>query len=550
MANSSYKTPVDMFYQWEEQKANEVFFHQPYAGKYDTYTWAEVGRQVRAIATSLKNMGLPKGSRIGLVSKNCAHWIMADLAIMISGHVSVPIYPNVSARALNYVLTHSGAEVLFVGKLDDWGSMKDGLVEGVRCIKFPKYPSGPYEDWDDIVAANEGVKGKPGRDLDELMTIIYTSGTTGVPKGVMHNFRSFSFAATNGLKMIDPGADGRLFSYLPLSHIAERLVIEAACLYLGIPVYFAESLDTFPQNLQTASPTIFLGVPRIWAKFREKILDKLPQNRLNILFAIPFLAGFIKKKIRTQLGLNNVVHALTGAAPTPPSLIKWYEKLGIKIQEVYGMTENSAYSHYTRKDNIKIGYTGQPMPHVDVKISDVGEILVKSEANMVGYYKMPEKTAASFEDGYLKTGDKGQVDSEGFLKITGRVKDIFKTAKGKYIAPNPIELSIAKDQYVGQVCVVGRGLVQPIALIVLAEGVDRDAERDDISESLTETITDLNKKLAKHEKLKAAVVVKGDWTPENELVTPTLKIKRSAIDAKYEENYERWHDDPKVTVWE
>ncbi len=543
------KTPLEMLYQWEQNKAEEVYLKQPIGGQWHEFTWRQVGQEVRKLATAIKALGLPRGTNIGLVSKNCAHWIITDLAIMMSGHVSVPIYPNIGPDTLNYVLTHSEAPLLFVGKLDVWDKMKSGVPEGVRCVSFPKYGPEGYETWADFTKGHLPMSGTPQRSLEEVMTIIYTSGTTGKPKGVVHTFEALTFAINNALTVIKLGDNERFFSYLPMCHIAERMLVEMGSLYLGSTVYFAQSLDTFGENLAEASPTIFLGVPRIWTKFKMKLLEKMPQSRLNLLLSIPFVSSLIKKTIRKKLGLNEAKYCLTGAAPTPTALMQWFQKLDVQIQEVYGMTENCAYSHYTRKEKIRHGSTGQPMPKVDVKISEKGEILVKSVASMQGYYKQPELTEKVFEDGYLCTGDQGEIDDGGFLRITGRVKDIFKTEKGKYVAPSPIEMKLAKNNHIEQVCVVGTGLPQPIALVVLSEG-GQECDKDEVADSLSESIKNINPQLDKHERLKKVVVLKEDWTVENNLLTPTLKIKRNPIEKKYGKEYENWYETADTVVWE
>ena len=540
---ATHKSPLSMFYQWESTKADTPLFTQPVPGRVIHFTWKEAGQQVRRMASAIQAMNLPARSKIGLVSKNCAHWIMADLAIMMSGHISVPVYPNVNAETINYVLTHSESKLLFVGKLDDWASMKSGVPAGMPCISFPDYYGDTgFDAWDDVCAKHEPMTEKTEQAMDEMMTIIYTSGTTGQPKGVVQTANSFAYAISNALTVIDVGGEqARLFSYLPLSHIAERMLVEMGMLYLGCQVFFAESLDTFAQNIQDARPSVFLGVPRIWTKFQMGILAKMPQKKLGRLLSIPILGGIVKGKIKKGLGLDKAQMYLTGAAPTPPAMMEWFKKLGITLQEVYGMTENTAYSHFNRAGKVKFGSAGQAMPKVDVKISDVGEILVKSDANMVGYYKEPEKTKDSFtEDGYLRTGDKGVIDQQGFLKITGRVKDIFKTEKGKYVSPSPIEQKLSKNKSIEQVCVIGSGLAQPMALVVLSEE-GRKANQEKINTSLEETLDSVNPLLEKHEKLKKIIVVREEWTVENDLMTPTLKIKRSKIEDKYQDHYTNWY---------
>ncbi len=548
---STFRDPLHMLYHWEQTTPDKICMQQPINGKWHSFTWKQFAEQVRRMASALQALGYEPGSHIGLVSKNCVHWMMADLAIMMAGHVSIPLYPNIGAETIKYVMEHSGAKALFVGKLDDWKSMKPGVPEGTYCISFPQnfYGEDGYNKWEDLVAQHEPMSGNITRNKDDRMTIIYTSGTTGRPKGVVHNFSSICHAINNALTEIKIDNKGRFFSYLPLSHIAERMLVEMGCIYTGATVYFAQSLDTFAANLQHAQPTVFLAVPRIWTKFQMGVLANMPQQKLDRLTRIPIIGTIVKRKIRQKLGLDKANFCLTGAAPTPASLMKWFEKLGINIQEVYGMTENSAYSHYNRKENIRFGYVGQPMPKVDAKISDIGEILVKSEANMVGYYKQDDLTAESFEDGYLRTGDKGVIDNQGFLKITGRVKDIFKTEKGKYVSPAPIELALAKNNFIEQCCVVGLNLPQPIALMVLSEHGQK-CDKEEVRQSLAATLEELNPNLEKHEKLKKAVVLKEAWTVENQLLTPTLKIKRSPIDDKFGPNYNNWYGEKGLVVWE
>lgn len=539
-----------MLYQWESTAPDKIYLRQPINDVWHTWTWKQTAGEVRRMAAALKAMNLPENSNIAMISKNCAHWMMCDLAIMMSGHTSVPLYPNLNAATIRQILEHSGSKLLFVGKLDDWNSMKPGVPEGLKCISFPFYEHKEYEQWKDIIAKSEPIKENIIRRPEELATIIYTSGTTGMPKGVMHKFNNFSFAASNAMPYLGLDTTSKFFSYLPLSHIAERLLVEIGSIYTGGEVSFAESLEKFPKNLAESKPTVFLGVPRIWTKFQQGILAKLPQKKLNTLMKIPVLSGLIKKKIRKGLGLIDATNILTGAAPTPASLIKWFETVGIKIQEAYAMTENCCYSHVSLNNHIKIGFVGQPLPKCEVKLGENNEILTRHEALMDGYYKEPQMTKESFtEDGFLRTGDEGFIDNEGFLKITGRVKDIFKTAKGKYVAPSPIEMKISGNSDVEQVCVVGTGLPQPIALVTLSESAKKKS-KDEIKISLEESLNTINTTLDAHEQLNKIVALKGEWTVENDMLTPSMKIKRNLVEKKYSSFYENWERQKGLVVWE
>ncbi|MBT4738423.1 MAG: AMP-binding protein [Flavobacteriales bacterium] len=535
-----------MMYKWEEEKGNEVFLSQPINSIWHDWTWEEVMLEVRKMAAYIKSLNLEKKSKIAILSKNCAHWIMSDLAIMMSGHISVPLYPNLSAKILNKILIHSETKMMFVGKLDDFEKMKSGIPSDVNCITYPFY-SQDYPKWNDLIRDVSPLQENVIRDDNELATIIYTSGTTGDPKGVMHKFYNFSFATTNAVNAL-PLKDESFFSYLPLSHIAERLLIEMGSIYCGGKVSFAESLDTFAQNLSYSQPSVFLGVPRIWTKFQQGILAKLPQKKLNILLSIPIISSLIKKKIQKGLGLSKARNVFTGAAPTPAALIRWFESLGIIIQEAYAMTENTCYSHVSFREKIKIGSVGQALPLCDVKLSDQNEIMIKHDALMDGYYKDEEQTNDTIKDGWLYTGDEGEIDSEGFLKITGRVKDIFKTSKGKYVAPSPIELKLSANKNIEQVCIVGTEIPQPIALVVLSDR-GRKKTKEDLIFSLERTLEVVNPKLEKHEKIHNIIIVKEEWTIENNLLTPTMKIKRNAIEKIYRINYQEWYDSSKKIVF-
>ena len=467
------KLPLDMVYHWETTKANSLYLTQPIGnGKVVEYTWGRAVDEARRMASYLKSLNLPEKSRIGLMSKNCAHWIMTDWAIWMAGHVSVPLYPTLNADTVNYVLNHAECDVLFVGKLDDWNLMKPGVPESVRCISYPLSPPNDFETWDDIVAKFPPLEENVQRDGEEMATIVYTSGSTGRPKGVMLSFLNMAHSAVGGLEVLQVGSDERMLSYLPLAHVFERTFVELASVYAGFHLFFAESLDTFVEDMKRAQPTLFLSVPRLWVKFQQGVLQKMPQKKLDTLLKIPVLNKLIKKKILAGLGLDKAKLAGSGSAPLASDVLDWYRNLGLELLEGYGMTENFAYSHISKFGRSRTGYVGECMPDVETKISPEGEILVKSPGSMMGYYKDEEKTRESFtEDGFLKTGDLGEIDELGRLKITGRMKEIFKTSKGKYIAPAPIENRLMAHQSIEMVCVSGANQTQPFAMIQLAEGV-------------------------------------------------------------------------------
>ena len=555
--NQQLDTLVGCFYNWEQSQPEKIFLRQPVGDAFVDVTWAEAGRQARIMATYLNSLGLPPKSNIGLVSKNCAHWIIADLAILMSGHVSVPFYPTLTGPQLRQVLEHSECRVLFVGKLDGWDAVKASVPTTVHRIAFPGYaPGSPSVDaeavqWGDVLANHEPMTGNPLPDMNDLFTIIYTSGTTGNPKGVMMTYDAVAqvMGKTREQMRYDI-AETRFFSYLPLCHIAERNVVEATGLGTGGTIYFAESLESFAQNLAVACPTHFLAVPRIWTKFQMGILAKMPQKKLDTLLKIPLLSGIVKRKIRQGLGLNDAKLIITGAAPMPISLIQWFRRLGIVIQEAYGMTENMGAVSMMPVDKIKDGTVGRVNEGLEVRTDpQTGEIQTKSGWNMLGYYREPALTSATINDGWLYTGDVGEVDKEGFLRITGRVKEMYKSPKGEYIAPSQIEFGFADNNHIEQVCVTGQQLPQPIALIVLSE-VARQSDRQTVAQGLQQTLDTLNERVHTYERVRKLIVMKEPWTVENDLMTPTMKMKRNVIDARYGTQYEPWFGREEVIVWE
>lgn len=550
------KLPLEMVYHWETTKANSLYMTQPIGdGKVVEYTWGRAVDEARRMASYIKSLNLPEKSRVGLISKNCAHWIMTDWAIWMAGHVSVPLYPTLNADTVNYVLNHAECDVLFVGKLDDWDMMKPGVPESVRCISFPLSPSNDFETWDDIVAKYPPLEENVQRDADELATIVYTSGSTGKPKGVMLSFRNMAFAATGGMEVLQVGPNERMLSYLPLAHVFERTFVELASLYAGFHLFFAESLDTFVEDMKRAQPTLFLSVPRLWVRFQQGVLQKLPQKKLNTLLKIPVVSKLIKKKVLTGLGLDKVKLAGSGSAPLAGDVLDWYRNLGLELLEGYGMSENFAYSHINKPGRSRTGYVGESMPGVETKIGPEGEILIKSPATMVGYYKDEEKTRETFtEDGFLKTGDKGEIDELGRLKITGRMKEIFKTSKGKYIAPAPIENKLMAHQSIELVCVSGANQTQPFAMIQLAEGIQSKVSdagfRKELEASFTELVDSVNKTVDPHEKLAFVIIVSDEWSIGNSFLTPTLKLKRNVVEDTYESKVDEWYAKREKVIWQ
>ncbi len=542
------QTTLENFLHWEKTTPSKSFLHQPIKSNWRTWTYAEAGVEIRKVAAMLIDT-LPPKSNVAILSKNCAQWIMTDMAIMMSGHISVPIYPTLTNTSIEPLLLHSEPKAIFIGKLDDYDSQRSAIPDSILKISYDDYGISEGTTWSSIVKGYEPLEKINLPSAEEVCTIMYSSGTTGMPKGVMLTHENFGYVGKQLAHGFKINSDERFFSYLPLSHIAERAVLEMPAIYSGSAIYFAESLDLFIDNLKYVQPTLMGGVPRIWAKLQEGVTKKLPDKKLKFLLGIPIVGSLIKRKIKAGLGFLNTKVFVSGAAPIPIGLLKWYASIGVELRELYGMTENTAYSHYN-VDKVKIGTVGQPCPEVEVKFGDDDEILLKTRALLKGYYKDPETTASVFtSDGFFKTGDRGHADAEGFLTITGRIKDQFKTDKGKFISPTHIEMKLLLNPHLEQACVVGMGVPQPIALVTLSDA-GKSKTKEEVEAGLHESLKNVNRSVESYEQLECIVILKKNWTIENGLMTPSLKVKRNEIEKIYLHRYHEWFFSKIVVIWE
>ena len=557
MVDEQLKSVIEYFYESESTTPDKIFLRQPKGDQWIELTYKEAGIEARKVAAYLRDIGLGEGDHIAIYSKNCYHWILSDLAIMMIGAVSVPLYASLSKSGLKEVLELSDSKAIFVGKLDAFGERKEAISSDMKVIRYPQYAGNATVDvgekWEDIIAKYEPVTDNYAPDLDDLWTIKFTSGTTGTPKGVMHIHRTPSLIMENERKTgwigIYNMKDHRYFSFLPLNHVGERLGMEVPAICTNGTISFAESLDTFAKNIQETQPTMLFAVPRIWTKFYLGVLAKMPQKKLDTLFKIPIVSGIIKKKIRTGLGLRDAKVVATGAAITPKYLKDWYKKLGLHLIEAYGMTEVCGSMTNGVENDAPADSVGRAIPHGEVKIDDeTGEILMKTPYIMTGYYKDPEKTAEVLKDGWMHSGDKGTIDEKGYVRVIGRVKDAFKTSKGSFITPNPMEEVIAKNDYVEQCCVVGLGIPQPMAMINLSE-IGQSADKTTVEESFRNDIQALNKTLESYKRISTVVIDQNTWSIENELITPTLKVKRPKLDERYGKDYLNWHEAKEDVMW-
>ncbi|MFQ2366456.1 AMP-binding protein [Aeromonas enteropelogenes] len=552
MASTSHiakKLPLEMLYHWERQCPDRIYLRQTINREYVDFTWGEVAEEARRMVTALRHLGLVAGDKVALLSKNCAQWFIADLAMQMGQYVSVPIYPTANVDTIEYVLRHSEAKAIFVGKLDDWKSQEAGVPADLLRIAFPYDTMPASHQWDDLLEAHEPIPDSPLQAPDALLSLVYTSGSTGKPKGAMLSVERYAWSCEKLVETVGLTQADRGFSYLPLAHITERVYIYGGSLFGGATIAFPESLDTFIEDVKRCRPTVFISVPRLWAMFRIKILEKLPQKKLDLLLKIPLVSSLIKNKLQKGLGLDQARVLGCGSAPVSPALLEWYLSIGLNVTEAWGMTENHAYStiNYPFRAD-KIGTVGKAGLGVTIKISDEGEILCRCEGMMLGYYKDPEHSAEAIDaDGWLHTGDMGKLDREGYLTITGRMKDVFKTAKGKYVAPVPIEGLLGQESIIEQLCVIGYGMPQPIALVQLAESAMK-GDRGAVEAQLEAARNRVNDQLEAHAKLRGILVVKTPWNIENGVLTPTMKIRRHLLEQKYADIGEQWPS--RSIVWE
>ena len=529
-------TAPDALADWAGMTPQRPFLTQPWGAEVREWTFKQAHDEAAVFASALLRLGLNPGDKVAIVSKNCAEWLLADVAISMAGLVSVPIYPTASTDMIGYVLEHSRANAVIVGRLDDPNLVRRALSPAATTIGMRYAEIDCEHDWQEMIDDNDPIEQLHRPTSDEMMTILYTSGSTGRPKGVVLSYGAYECGSKTTAKTIGVTADDRALSYLPLAHATERTVIAGPAIYFGFQLFFVDNLQTFMTDLRRAAPTLFISVPRLWVQFQAGVHKKISPKRLDRLLAIPFIGRVIARKVRKSLGLNSCSRIGSGTAPISPVTLRWYEKIGVDISEGWGMTETSGLSCVNlpfRSDCV--GTIGTPVTGTEMKLSEENEILIRCPSLFTEYYKQPELTADVFsEDGFFHTGDKGEWDERlRAFRVTGRLKDQFKSAKGKYVAPVPIEGRLAGNPLIEQVCVMGSGLRAPVAVVV-PSATANDMPKEEIESSLEATLHTVNDMLELHEKLSTIYVVEDPWTIENGLLTPTMKIKRDKIESRYE----------------
>jgi long-chain acyl-CoA synthetase len=557
------------FKQQVDQLKDQLAFYYPdnKSGVWYEMSWQTYWERVASVSGWLKAQGVGKGDSVAIISANRPEWIISDLAIMSIGAISVPIYPTLLAKDIEYIIDHSETTIIFTDTQESAELLKNTVAQKIILFDRPSGNSDAF-NWISLQEVlGSGVKKieQPlAMDDSDVATIIYTSGTTGIPKGVVHTHGNFKHAMKVVLGVLNSQKKGvdRFFSFLPLSHVAERLLVEMGSIYTGSEVTFARSMNTIAEDLVICRPTILLCVPRLWEKIYEKIqlgLRTASPVKKNV-FSLAKTLGSIRldgehvykdrskatvakisdalvgRKIRTKLGMDRVRMALTGSAPTRPDVMKFFASFGLCIREVYGLTENICLGVLNDEEHMIVGSCGKAFEGNEIKIADDGEILFRAPWNFIEYYKNPEATAEAISsDGWFATGDLGQIDDQGWLRIVGRKKELLKTSGGKYVAPVPIEDVIKAHRFIGEAMVIGETQKYCVALVAFdVEAID-GIDPKILNEELEQLLVELNKNLASYETIKRLGVMIEGFSVESGTLTPTMKVKRKVAAEKMSE---------------
>jgi len=577
--------PHRLFLRAQEMGTKPAYYEKR-DGDWVATNWSTYADQVQQAAKALVALGVEAGQTVCILGFNRPEWVIFDLAAMAIGAVPAGIYTTCSPMEVQYIIDHSEAGVVLVENKDQWSKIDE------QRTKLPKLrqvvtmaDSEPVTDemvlsWSDFLANAEGVDDARVEERlsaitgDQLATFIYTSGTTGPPKAVMLTHDNLAWTALAALDLVRMNPEDCSVSYLPLSHIAEQMFTIHVPISLGSKVYFAESIDALPENLKEVQPTVFFGVPRIWEKFyaavnaklsaatgvKAKLVSFAMANATKVVemrnhgrdpgavLSAKYALGkkLVLNKVKPALGMGRARICVSGAAPVSADILKFFSGLDIVIHEVYGQSEDTGPTTFNRPGATRYGTVGPLIPGIDVKIADDGEILVKGPNVFKGYYKDEAATAATLKDGWLLSGDLGAFDEEGYLKITGRKKDIIITAGGKNIAPKNIEGALKSHDVVGEAVVIGDRRKFLSALITLdPDGAKRFADGHGISEQglheATSLIAELqthvedavNPQFARVEHVRKFTVLSEPFSIEKGELTPTLKVKRNKVNENY-----------------
>jgi len=592
-AEGAADTVPKMFWHGVTARQNEVILRQKQFGLWHSITWGEFGAIAREIGMGLVALGFEPGECASVLSNTNREWLYADFGILGAGGVSNGIYPTDAPVQVEYLCADSSTVFVFVEddeQLDKVLEVRARLpklrkiivfdMDGLREFNDPQvisldalrligreYDAAHPTEWERRVVAR-----KPA----DLAVLIYTSGTTGRPKGAMLSHANLMSAATLYSEAYEQRPDDERMCFLPLCHVAERVVGVYTALLTGTRLNFVENPETVPENVREIAPTVFGAVPRIWEKFysvvliRMKEATRLAQLAYKIAIGIGYKVAAYRERrepvplwlraafwlarvlvldnIRKSIGVHRARLLITGAAPISPDLLRWYMALGLEMVEVWGQTESGGISTSVPIGRMKPGSIGTPLPQTEVRLSPEGELLVRSPSVFMGYLNQPEKTAETLRDGWLHTGDVGRMDNEGYFYITDRMKDIIITAGGKNITPSEIENQLKFSPYITDAVVIGDRRAYLTALIMIDhENVEKFAQdhsipfsnymslcrRPEILELIEGEVARVNQKFARVEQVRKFRLIEQKLTAEDEELTPTMKLKRRLVNEKY-----------------
>jgi long-chain acyl-CoA synthetase len=586
----SLRTLNEIFFAVVERDDRVVVMHRR-AIQWVSISSSELYQSVVGVASALREWGISKGDRVAILSENRPEWTIADFACLLIGAVVVPVYATLTGEQTAYILRDSGARVVFVSTekqllkarnvRDQTGFERIVVMDGVETAHAVPMQrlmqDGPKERDPQFDSTARAVA------PDDLATIIYTSGTTGTPKGVMLTHGNLASNIAYSLASFTIRGGEISISFLPLSHVTARHV-DFAMLYRGVTLAYVSVLDQLPQALLEVRPTIFVGVPRVYEKVHGQVDLKakgFPKKwiyrwalSVGRAHRAEILAGQTPTSLTWRLS-NRVVYSkvragmggraevfISGGAPLGRELAEWYADIGIRIDEGYGLTETSPVIAVNSPAAHKLGTVGKPLPNIEVRIAEDGEILVRGPSVFKGYWNRPQETQAAFDDGWFKTGDIGNLDGDGFLSITDRKKDLIKTSGGKFIAPQPMENSLKHNALIAEAVVLGDKHKFPAVLIVPCFPVLEDwARANRVAFSSRQylvahpkvralydgIVADLNGNLARFEQLKKVILIAEEFSPENGALTASMKLRRRVVEERYRTQIEKMYADAEAS---
>lgn len=590
----SIETLNDLFRETASLDKDAHLMHKV-KGEYRSVPTSEFVDRVRRVAKALQDAGIEPGDRVGLMADNGPHWPTVDFATLLSGAVTVPIYPTLTAEQSSYIAGDSGAKVVFTenreqldGLLEHLGELPD--LEALVLIRGDGAAHDRTHTWEEILDRGEGydaeAQDRKAAEVgpDDLASLVYTSGTTGQPKGVMLTHGNFASNIVASLELLDIQSRFTALSFLPLSHVFERM-IDYCYFYRGCTIAYAESVQTVAENLQEVRPHMFVSVPRVYEKVLAKVHEQVasgsavkqrifgwaqevarealphrlrqehPPGWLGLKTALA--DGLVFGKIKDRLG-GRFEFAFSGGAPLGQDVAEFFWGAGIPIYEGYGLTETSPVLTANSPGAVKLGTVGRAISNVEIEIAEDGEIKARGPNIMKGYFNRPEETAEVLDDdGWFYTGDIGELDEDGYLEITDRKKQIIVNAYGKNIAPAPIENQLKSSRYIGQAMVVGDKRKFLAALLVpdlemLSSWAEREGldtsdleallDHERVRELIAREVEEVNEELAKYEKVRAWELLHEEWTQESGELTPTQKVKRRVIRDRYGDVIDRMYE--------